>query len=68
MHEKELIFDENVILQILHYGNSLPKIRKDKWNGTVLGEFDSLDGILNVVQCLGNIYENILTYIIDEWT
>jgi hypothetical protein len=54
MHEKELIFDENVTLQILHYGNFHQQIKKDKWNGIVLGEFDSQDGILNVGQCPEN--------------
>jgi len=67
MHEKELIFDENVILQILHYGNSHLQTKKDKWNGIALDESDSLDGILNVAPCPENIYENTLISTIDEW-
>jgi hypothetical protein len=55
------------MIQILLYENSLPKIKKDKWNGILLGEFDSHDDILNVAQCLVNIYENNLIFIHDEW-
>jgi hypothetical protein len=67
MHEKELILDENVTLLILLYGNFLQQIKKGKWNGIVLGELGSQDGILNVVQCLENIWENILISIIEGW-
>jgi hypothetical protein len=54
------------IQQISLYGSSHQRIKKDKWNENLLGEFDSHDGISNVVPCLVNIYETNLIYILDE--
>jgi hypothetical protein len=54
------------MIQILLYGNFLPKIKKDRWNGILPGEFDFQVGISNVVPCLVNIYETNLIYIHDE--
>jgi hypothetical protein len=36
---------EKEIFLILLYGNFLQKMKKDKWNGILLDEFDFLDGI-----------------------
>jgi hypothetical protein len=54
------------MIQILLCGSFLQKIKKDKWNGTLHGEFDSQVGILNVVPCLANISETNLIFIHDE--
>jgi hypothetical protein len=54
------------MIQILPYENSLLKIKKDKWNGILHGEFDFQDGTSNVAPCPVNISENSLIFIHDE--
>ena len=54
------------ILQTSLYGNFLQKIKKGKWNGILLGEFDFQVGILSVVQCPANIFESSLIFTLDE--
>jgi hypothetical protein len=42
--EREYKMKIKKIKQILRCGNFLQKIKKDKWSGTVLGEYDFLVG------------------------
>jgi len=66
LHETESQMPIKRILQTSLYGNFLQKTKKGKWNGILLGEFDSQVGTLNVVQCPANIFENSLIFTLDE--
>jgi hypothetical protein len=66
LHELEFRMTIKRMLQTSLYGNFLQKTKKGKWNGILHGEFDSLVGTLNVVQCLANIFENSLISTLDE--
>lgn len=45
MLERELISEEKEIRQILHFGNFLLEMKKDRWSEILHGEFDFLVGI-----------------------
>ena len=45
MPERGLIFEVKEIQQILHFGNFLLKMKRDRWSEILHGEFDFQVGI-----------------------